>query len=107
MKAVLISFVALPLLLIALVTRAVGFRILQILAASVVGEVLGLFLYAAYKQVKVGSILSGQASGSIMYVGAAGPRSLAKGLLEIAMFGIGIGLAVWTANRVFIRARSA
>jgi len=50
-KAALISFVLLPLLLIALITRTLGFRTLYALAASVLGEVLGLFLYASYKQV--------------------------------------------------------
>ena len=107
MKAALISFVLLPLLPIALITIAVGFRTLGTLAASIVGEVLGLFLYATYKQVTVVSILSGQASGSIMYVGTAGPRNLVKGLLEFAVFGMLIGLVVLAGHRVFIRVRSA
>ena len=107
MKAALISFVLLPLLVTGVVASAVGSRIFHLLAASVIGEVLGLFMYAAYKQVRVVSILSGQASGSVMYVGPAGPRSLVKGLLELAAFGIALGFAVWTANRVFIRVRSA
>jgi hypothetical protein len=49
-KAALISFVGLPLLLIAVVTSRFGFRTLHTLAASAVGEVLGLFLYATYNQ---------------------------------------------------------
>ena len=107
MKAALISFVLLPLLLIALITRTLGFRTLYALAASVLGEVLGLFLYASYKQVKVVSILSGKASGSIMYVGTAAPRNLVKGLLEFAAFGMLIGLLVLAGHRVYTRARSA
>jgi hypothetical protein len=107
MKAALISFVLLPLLLIALLGISAGFRILSTLAASVVGEVLGLFLYASYKQVKVVSILSGKASGSIMYVGTAAPRNLVAGLLEFAAFGILIGLFVLAVQKVYSRVRSA
>jgi hypothetical protein len=74
---------------------------------AALGEVLGLFLYASYKQVKVVSILSGKASGSIMYVGTAAPRSLVIGLLEFAAFGMLIGLFVLAAQKVYTRARSA
>jgi hypothetical protein len=106
-KAALISFVFLPLLVIALITIAVGFQALYALAASVVGELLGLFVYAAYKQVKVVSILSGKASGSIMYVGTDAPRNIVKGLLEFAVFGMLIGLFVLLGHMVYARARSA
>ncbi|MGI8400642.1 MAG: hypothetical protein ACR2NS_03415 [Gemmatimonadaceae bacterium] len=107
MKAALISFVLLPLLLIALTTITGGFRTARTLAASIAGEVLGLFLYAAYKQVKVVSILSGKASGSIMYVGTAAPRNLVKGLLEFAALGMLIGLVVLAGHRILNRVRSA
>ncbi len=107
MKAALISFVLLPLLLLALTSIAVGFQTLYALAASVVGELLGLFLYATYKQVKVVSILSGKASGSVMYVGTAAPRNIVKGLLELAAFGMLIGLFVLVGHRAYTRARSA
>ena len=107
MNAALISFVILPLLLIVLTTIAVGFRPFYTLAASVAGEVLGLFLYATYKEVKVISILSGKASGSIMYVGTAAPRNLVKGLLEFAAFGMLIGLFVLAGHKVYTRTRSA
>jgi hypothetical protein len=106
-KAALISFVLLPLLLIALITIPLGFRTVYALAASIVGEVLGLFLYATYKQVKVVSILSGKASGSIMYVGTAAPRNIVTGLLEFAGFGMIIGLVVLAGHAIYTRARSA
>jgi hypothetical protein len=106
MKAALISFVLLPLLLIALITITLGFRTLYVLVASVVGAVVGLFLYATYKQVKVVAILSGKASGSIMYVGTAAPRSLVAGLLEFAAFGMLIGLFVLAGHRLYTRART-
>jgi hypothetical protein len=106
-KAALIFFVLLPLLLIAVITTTLGFRTFYTLTASVVGEVLGLFLYANYKQAKVVSILSGKASGSIMYVGTAAPRNLVKGFLEFAAFGMLIGLLVLAVYSVYARARSA
>jgi hypothetical protein len=104
-KAALISFVLLPLLMLALTTRAVGFRLVYMLAASVVGEMLGLLLYATHKQVRVISILTGLASGSVMYTGGAGPRNPVKGVLEFAAFGMVIAVLVWTAHRIFIRVR--
>ena len=106
-KAALISFIILPLVLIALVTSRVGFRTLPTLAASVLGDVLGLFLYASYKQHKVASILSGKASGSVMYVGTDAPRGLVEALLKLAAFGIVIGLLVLAGHRIYTRARSA
>jgi hypothetical protein len=106
-KAALISFVGLPLVLIALTTMRLGFRTLAVLVASVLGEIPGLFLYAFYKQARVAAILSGKASGAITYVGAAAPRSLVEALLELAGFGIAIGLLVLTAHKAYTRARSA
>jgi hypothetical protein len=52
MKGALVSFVGLPLVLIALTTSRFGFRTPYTLAASVLGEVLGLLLYATYKTLK-------------------------------------------------------
>jgi hypothetical protein len=76
------------------------------LAASVLGEILGLVMYAAYKQERIVSILTGLASGSVMYTGGSGPRNPVKGLLEFAAFGGALALSVWTAHRIFIRVRS-
>jgi hypothetical protein len=106
-KAVLISFIILPLVLIALVASRIGFRTLPTLAASVAGEVLGLFLYAGYKQHEVASILSGKASGSVMYVGTDAPRGLVEAVLKLAGFGIVIGLVVLAGHRIYTRAQSA
>ena len=78
MKAAVISFVLLPLLLMAWTRSRFGFRILHTLVASVVGEVLGLLLYASYKQEKVALILSGKASGAVAYVGTDAPRGMAE-----------------------------
>jgi hypothetical protein len=107
MKAALISFVLIPLVLMAWTTRRFGYRILHTLVASVVGEVLGLFLYASYKQEKVRLILSGKASGAITYVGTDAPRGMVEALLRLAGFGIAIGLVVLAAHWLYVRVRSA
>ena len=83
MKAAVISFVLLPLVLMAWTTRRFGFRILHTLVASVVGEVLGLFLYAFYKQEKVALILSGKASGAVTYVGTEAPRGMVEAVSQV------------------------
>ncbi len=107
MKAALISFVGLPLVLIALVASRFGFRTLYTLAASVVGEVLGLFLYATYNQWKVGAVLSGKASGAVAYVGAAAPRGRIEAFLMLVALGVAIGLLVLAGHWVYARVRSA
>jgi hypothetical protein len=107
MKAAVISFVLIPLVLMAWTTRHFGYRILHTLVASVIGEVLGLFLYASYKEDKVGSILSGKASGAVTYVGTDAPRGVVEALLKLAGFGIVIGLVVLAVHWVYARARSA
>ncbi|HJQ11994.1 MAG TPA: hypothetical protein VJ840_13275 [Gemmatimonadaceae bacterium] len=63
MKSAFGSFIVAPLLGIALVVRLVGFRTLYIVRVSVLGEIAGLFLYSAYNNWKVGSVLSGLAPG--------------------------------------------
>ena len=107
MKAAVISFVLLPLVLMAWTTRRFGFRILHTLVASVVGEVLGLFLYASYKQEKVALILSGKASGAITYVGTDAPRGMVEAVLKLFGVGIAIGLVVLVGHWLQTRARSA
>jgi hypothetical protein len=105
-KAAVISFVALPLLLIALVTSRFGFRTLHTLAASVVGEVLGLFLYATYNQWNVAAVLSGKASGAVTYVGTAAPRGWIEAFLMLVGLGVAIGLLVLAGHWVYTRVRS-
>jgi hypothetical protein len=107
MKAAVISFVLLPLVLMAWATRRFGFRILHTLVASVVGEVLGLFLYASYKQEKVALILSGKASGAVMYVGTEAPRGMVEAVLKLFGVGIAIGLVVLAGHWLETRVRSA
>ena len=107
MKATLISFVGLPLVLIAWTTRRFDFRTLHTLVASVVGEVLGLLLYASYKQERVAGILSGKASGAVTYVGTEAPRGMVEAILKLSAFGIAIGLVVLAGHWVYARARSA
>jgi hypothetical protein len=105
-KAALISFVGLPLVLIALVTSRFGFRTLHTLAASVAGEVLGLFLYATYNQWKVAAILSGKASGAIGYVGTEAPRGRIEAFVLLVVLGVAIGLLVLAGHWVYARVRS-
>ncbi|MDQ6769906.1 MAG: hypothetical protein M3Z54_07965 [Gemmatimonadota bacterium] len=106
MKAALISFILLPLVVIALTRIRFGFRVFHVLAASVVGEVLGLFLYAYYKQVKASAVLSGLASGTIAYTGGGGPRGMVEAVLKLAAFGIALGLLVLGGHWAYARARS-
>jgi hypothetical protein len=107
MKAALISFVVIPLVLMAWTTGRFGYRILHTLVASVVGEVLGLFLYASYKQEKVALILSGKASGAVTYVGTDAPRGMVEALLKLFGVGIAIGLVVLVGHWLQTRVRSA
>jgi hypothetical protein len=107
MKAAVISFVLLPLVLMAWTRSRFGFRIPHTLAASVIGEVLGLLLYASYKQAKVAMILSGEASGAITYVGGDAPRGMVEAVLKLFGFGIAIGLVVLAGQWIYTRARSA
>ena len=106
MKAALISFVGLPLVLIALVASRFRFRAFHTLAASVVGEVLGLFLYATYKQMKVAAVLSGKASGAVGYVGTDAPRGRIEAVVVLVLLGVGIGLLVLAGQWVYARVRS-
>jgi hypothetical protein len=106
MKAALISFVLIPLVLMAWTTSRFGYRILHTLVASVVGEVLGLFLYASYKQEKVALILSGKASGAVTYVGTDAPRGMIEALLKLFGVGIAIGLVVLVGHWLQTRMRS-
>jgi hypothetical protein len=107
LKAALISFVGLPLALIALVAVRFRFRTLYTLVASATGEVLGLFLYAWYTKWKLTSILSGKASGAVTYVGTDAPRGLVEASLLLIGLGIAIGLLVMAAYRIYTRMRSA
>jgi hypothetical protein len=93
--------------LIALVASGFGFRALHTLAASVVGEVLGLFLYATYTQWNVAAILSGKASGTVMYVGTAAPRGRVEAFLMLFVLGVAIGLLVLAGHWLYARVRSA
>ena len=88
-------------------TGRFGYRILHTLVASVVGEVLGLFLYASYKQEKVALILSGKASGAVTYVGTDAPRGMVEALLKLFGVGIAIGLVVLVGHWLQTRVRSA
>ena len=106
-KAALISFIGLPLVLIALTTSRFGFRAFHTLAASVIGEVLGLFLYAWYTRWRVAAILSGKASGAITYVGTDAPRGLVEASIKLVAFGLAIGLLVLAGHRIYTRLRSA
>jgi hypothetical protein len=99
-KSALGSFIILPLLGIALVATRFGFRAPYVLAASVVGEIAGLFLYAAYNRWKVGAVLSGLASGSIAYRGTQGPRGILAGLLMFAALGLALGICVLVLRRI-------
>jgi hypothetical protein len=105
-KAALISFVGLPLLLIALSTSRFGVRTPHTLVASATGEVLGLFLYAWYTKWKVVAILSGKASGAVTYVGTDAPRGIVEASVKLIAFGLAIGVFVLAGHRIYTRVRS-
>ena len=107
MKSALGSFIVLPLLGIALVASRFGFRASYVLPASVLGEIAGLFLYAAYNRWKVAAVLSGLASGSITYRGTEGPRSMLAGLLLFTALGLALAACVLVAHRIYVRANNA
>ena len=107
MKSALGSFIVMPLLGIALIVSRVGFRALYMFVASVLGEVVGLFLYSAYNKWRVTAVLSGLASGSVTYRGTEGPRSILAALLMFCALGATIALCVLIAHWTYERAKSA
>ncbi|MFN2638333.1 MAG: hypothetical protein ABR585_15080, partial [Gemmatimonadaceae bacterium] len=92
---------------IALIASRFGFRPFYILVASVLGEGVGLFLYAAYNHWKVTAVLSGLASGSLAYRGTQGPRSLLAGVVMFSGIGVTIAAFVLIGHWIFQRAKSA
>lgn len=106
MRSTLGSLIVVPLLGIALVASRFGFRPLYILLASVLGELVGLFLYSAYNHWKVTAVLSGLASGSVTYRGTEGPRSILAGLLIFSALGVTIALCVLIGHWIYQRART-
>jgi hypothetical protein len=107
MMAAFVALIGLPLLLIAAVALVVGIRPFQTIAASMVGAVAGLYLYAAYNNWKVAAILSGKASGAVIYAGTDAPRNQLAGLLVFLALGAAIGLLVVSGHWLYKRARSA
>lgn len=107
MKSALGSFIVIPLLGIALVASRSGFRPRYVIAASALGEVVGLYLYSAYHRWKVTSVLSGLASGSITYRGTEGPRKLFAGLLMFIMLGVMLAFCVLIGHWIYRGAKSA
>ena len=106
MRSTLGSLIVLPLICIALVASRLGFRPRYVVAASAIGEILGLFLYAAYNRWKVTSVLSGLASGAVTYRGTEGPRNILVGLLMFIALGVMIALCVLLGHAIFQRVKS-
>lgn len=107
MKSTLGLLIVIPLLCIALVASVFGFRPRYIVAASVLGEVVGLFLYSSYNRWTVTSVLSGLASGGVGYRGTEGPRNIVAGLLMFMALGAAIALFVLIGDEILRRAKSA
>ena len=106
MKSTFGSLIVLPLLAIVLIATWCRFRMLCVLVASVLGEIAGLYLYAAYNGWKVASVLSGLASGSVGYRGVEGPRSIVTGLLLFAALGTALGTCVLIGHRIYMHVKS-
>jgi hypothetical protein len=105
--AFIFSFVALPLALIGLVTRRVGFAVLPTLAASVIGEMLAVLLLVSYHNWKTAQILSGRMPGAVAYIGNVDPKRRAVALLLLCGVGAVIGLLVLAGHWVYSRVQSA
>ena len=101
------SFLALPLLLIALVTSRFGFTVFSTLAASVVGELLVFLVFASYNRWKAAEILSGKATGVVASAGTAELRAQGMALLLLCAIGIAIGLLAVSVHWMYSRAQSA
>ena len=106
MRSTFGSLIVIPLLGIALVASRFGFRPRYIVAASALGEILGLFLYCSYNRWRVGSVLSGLASGAVGYRGTEGPRSVPVGLLMFIAWGVMIAFCVLIGHGIYRRAKS-
>ena len=107
MKSTLGSLIVLPLLAIALFASLFGYRPRYMIAASVLGELAGLYLYCAYNRWTVTSVLNGLASGSVTYRGTEGPRNIFGGLLIFIALGVMIACCVLIGYELFRRAKSA
>lgn len=107
LKSALGSFIVLPLLAITLVVIRFGFRPLYMMAASIVGEIIGIFVYSAYHQWRVSAVLSGLASGSVTYRGTLGPRNIFVSVLFFSAFGVAIALCVAFTHWIYQRGKSA
>jgi len=107
LKSALGSYIVIPLLCIALMASRVGFRVVYLIVASVLGEVIGLFLYSAYKGWKVTAVLTGLASGSLTYRGTQGPRSIVAGLFIFVGLGVTLACVVLIGHWLSRRAKVA
>jgi hypothetical protein len=103
----LISVVALPLALIALVARRVGFTIAWTLLASVAGVFLAVLLFTLYNQWKAAQILLGRSPGAVAWLGTADPSTRLVTWLTLCGIGLVIGFLAIVARWAYIRSQSA
>ena len=107
MKSTLFFLGILPVAAAVVAGLRFGFRVLSTVTASIAGELLGLFLYAAYNRWPLAAVLSGKASGALNYVGTDAPRQRLIGFLMFCGWGALMGIFVLFVQRLYTRLRSA
>ena len=102
-----VSLFALPLVLVVLVSRRIGFRVLPTLGASVTGVLLSVCLFALYSYWQATRILERKTAGAVAWLPAASASDRIVTWLALCGVGIAIGLLIVIARWVYIRAQSA
>jgi hypothetical protein len=103
----ILFIIGVPLAVIAFTAKVAGFRTFYILAASVVGELLGLLLLAAYTRISANAILSGKKTGAVLYFPPAALRDRLETSAVLFCLAIAIGGIVLLGRSIYVHARSA
>jgi hypothetical protein len=111
MEAPIIGFVislfALPLVLVVLVSRRIGFRVLPTLGASIAGVLLSVWLFSLYSYWQASRILERKTAGAVAWLPPGSRSDRIVTLLALCGVGIAIGLLIVLARWVYLRSQSA
>jgi len=102
-----ISLFALPLVLVVLLSRRIGFRVLPTLGASIAGVLLSVRLYSLYSYWQATRILERKTAGAVLWFPPASRSDRIVSFLALCGVGVAIGLLIVLARWVYIRAQSA
>lgn len=109
--AIIVFFVGVPLAAIAFAARRAGFRAYYLLAASVIGEFLGVLLFAAYTRLEANAIRAGKMAGAVLYFPPEAPQDRVKGIVLAIVLSICVGVAIWgivlLGRLIYVHAKSA